>query len=88
VAPTLKREQILTLFKEMRSCCPYSNSVCSKVSLRRTGDRGNADQEDFELHFKWVLDQPSRMFLKDFVVAHNLGLKEKGKTLTVYNSNE
>jgi hypothetical protein len=88
VATTLKRNQILTLFKEMRSSCPDSNSVCSRVSLRRTGERGDAEQEDFELHLKWVPDQSARIFLKEFVMAHNLDLKETGKSLTVYNSNE
>jgi hypothetical protein len=88
VAPTLKRKQILNLFKEMRHSCPDSNSVCSKVSLRRTGEKGDIDQEDFELHLKWVPDQSSRMFLKEFVMAHNLGLRETDKTLTVYNSTE
>jgi hypothetical protein len=88
VAPTLNRKQILTLFKEMRSSCPESNSVCSRVSLRRTDETGDVEQEDFELRLKWVPDQSSRMFLKEFVVAHNLGLKETGKTLTVYNSSE
>jgi hypothetical protein len=88
VAPTLKRKQILNLFKEMRHSCPDSNSVCSRVSLRRTGEKGEVDQEDFELHLKWVPDQSSRMFLKEFVMAHNLGLRETDKTLTVYNSTE
>jgi hypothetical protein len=88
VAAKLKRKQILTLFKEMRSSCPDSNSVCSSVRLRRTSERGDAEQEEFELHLKWVPDQPSRNFLKEFTVTHNLGLNEQGKSLTVYNPAE
>jgi hypothetical protein len=84
----LKRKQILTLFKEMRSSCPDSNSFCSSVSLRRTGEKGNTEQEEFELHLKWVPDQSSRSFLKEFALANNLGVKEFKKTLTVYNSSE
>jgi hypothetical protein len=84
----LKRKQILALFKEMRLSCPNSNSVCSNVRLRRTGERGDAEQEEFELHLKWVPDQPSRIFLKEFVTSHNLDLREKGKSLTVYNPEE
>jgi hypothetical protein len=72
----------------MRSSCPDSNSVCSSVSLRRTGQRGDSEQEEFELHLKWVPDQSARIFLKEFVLVHNLGLKETGKSLTVYNSIE
>ncbi len=78
------RKQILGLFKEMRSSCPNSNSACSKVSLRRIGEKHNVEQEEFELHLKWVIDEPSRTFLKAFILKYNLRIRETGKSLTVY----
>jgi hypothetical protein len=87
-AAKLLRKQILNLFKEMRLCCPNSNSICSKVSLRRIGKRSDVEQEEFELHLKWVPDEPSRTFLKAFVLKHDLGMSETGRQLTIYTSNE
>jgi hypothetical protein len=88
VAAKLLRKQILNLFKEMRLSCPKSNSICSKVSLRKIGKRSDVEQEEFELHLKWVPDEPSRTFLKTFVSKNDLSMKETGKSVTIYTSTE
>jgi hypothetical protein len=72
------------MFKEIRSSCPDSNSVCSSVILRKTGKKSRKGQEDFELHLKWVPDGATRAFLKTFTLKHKLSMIEKGKSLTIY----
>ena len=84
----LRRSQILSLFAEMRSSCPNSNSVCASVSLRKTGDGEDVKQEEFELELKWVPDEPSRTFLKTYALEHSLGIRTTGRSLTLFNSKE
>ena len=71
------------MFKEIRSSCPSSNSVCSSVTLRKTR-KTRKGQEDFELHLKWVPDGAARTFLKTFALKNDLSMIEKGKSLTLY----
>jgi len=88
VSAKLLRKQILNLFKEMRSSCPNSNSICSKVSLRRISEKCDVEKEEFDLHLKWVIDGSSRTFLQAFIMKHNLSITETGKSLTIYTPTE
>jgi hypothetical protein len=84
----LRRKQIQSLFAEMRSSCPNSNSICSSVSLRKTGRSIDGEQEEFEVDLKWVPDEPSWSFLKTYALEHSLEIKTTGKTLTLFSSKE
>jgi hypothetical protein len=81
----LKRQEIFLLLKKAHSSCPLSGSLCSNITLRSIGDKGDADSEEFELHLKWVPDEHSRNFLKTFAMEHNLGMMEKGKSIIIYS---
>ncbi len=83
----LKREEILLLFKELRSSCHGSNSVSSNVVLVGTGCKDALGREDFVLQLRWVPDERSRTFLKEFTLKHNLSIRERGKTVTIYSNN-
>jgi hypothetical protein len=83
----MNRNQILTLFTEMRSSCPNSNSICENVKLKRTANNNIIDQEEFDLELKWNPDEPSLTFLKKYAIKHSLRIKTTGKTLTIHNSN-
>jgi hypothetical protein len=43
-------------------------------------------QDEFDLHLKWVPDEPSRTFLKDYALKHNLGLTETQNSVTIKSS--
>ena len=73
------------LLKKAHSSCPRSGSLCSNVILRNIGEKGDADSEEFELHLNWVPDEHSRSFLKTFTMEHNLGMREKGKSIIIYS---
>jgi hypothetical protein len=83
--PLLKRQEIFLLLKKAHSSCPRSGSSCSNVILRNIGEKGDSDSEEFELHLKWVPDEHSRNFLKAFTMEHNLGMREKGKSIIIYS---
>jgi len=56
------------------------------MSLRKIGAGGEATQDEFDLHLKWVPDEPSRTFLKDYALKHNLGLTETQNSVTIKSS--
>ena len=73
------------LLKKAHSSNPHCGSFCSNVILRNIGEKGDVDSEEFELHLKWVPDEHSRNFLKAFTLEHNLGMREKGKSIIIYS---
>lgn len=72
----------MLLSKILSSCRPTNVTF---ISLETQGSKTNVDSDDYELHFKWVIDGKTFAFIKDIVTAHNLGFKDYDGRLVIYS---
>jgi hypothetical protein len=76
-----RQEAILLLSRILTSCRPCNVTF---ISLEQSGPRTNGDSENYELHFKWSVDDETFEIIKEIVTKSNLGFKDYDGRLVIY----